>query len=371
MNIALVQFYSYHEEVLSPQIDFLRHEHKLFIAAPSSVINNDYISCYKEQFEPILFKKNGSSFLARLFSIFGKYIILNKAHKKYNFDIIIFNTITKYFHIKLINFFFKDIKKIHIIHNGKLYKSKLKRAKYLNNFYTNLFISHDIYNKFHDLSKNDKKTPSINWFCPLLPSDIIKDYNSKNIVLNENDINIVIPGSVDIKRRNYFSLFKALEKYKNKNSLKFKIFLLGKIKPDTLDYLKLKGIDSLITYFTEYVGGHDMLYCVKKADAVAFLLDSGMGKSFLDYNSYKLPGAVNLCLTFSTPCIVSNELKLEFSLHDKAMFYMKDNIDSILEAIEDGSITKLDFDKLKSVTLDAQYGYLYQKEHYLKALGLN
>ena len=371
MKIALVQFYEYHEEVLAPQISFLENDHNIFLAAPKTVFNNEYISFYRESFNSICFtefKYLKSLVLFRIISIINKYIFLYKNHRKYRFDLIVFNTITKNFHYSLIHFLFNKVKNIQIIHN--LYPLTKNNGKYLNRFFNNLFLSHDIHQNFVNSIANANKETLSNWFCPLLPINFISDYKSENIVFDNSVINIVIPGSVDERRRNYASLFEALKKYIYKKNLKFKIHLIGKISFTMIEKLKNYGIESLITYFTSYVSSKDMLYCIKNADAVVFLIDSKIGENYILYNNYKVSGTTNLCLSFGTPCVVSDEYKIENALRDKAIFYPNDDIGTVLEKIENGNLTKEHFSRLRSLPLNAEYSFENQKNRYLNALGI-
>lgn len=358
---------------MAPQINFLYNDHEIFIAAPESVHNNDYISHFKNNYNAIIYKnspRGKTSFFSRFFSIFIKYIILFKYHKLNKFDVIIFNTITKDFHFFLIKLFLNKVKKIHIMHNSQRFLNK-KRLKILNLFFNNLLISYDAYNRFkNDIDNLIIPLPMINWFYPLLPFSIIEDKKCFNITFNNSLINIIIPGSINEERRNYSSLFKALEVYKFKNDLKFKIYLLGKISFDMLEKIKILGLENIIIYFTEFISGLDMLNCLKNTDALAFLLDSKIGKNFINYNKYKVSGTTNLCLSFGTPCIVSDEYLLEDALREKALIYPNDKIGFIFEQIENGSLTKETFLKLRSLPLNTQCSYNYQKEHYLNALGI-
>jgi hypothetical protein len=372
MNIALVQFYPYHEEVLSPQIEFLYRDHKLFLAAPKTVFDNDYISFYNQSYQAVKFPSllfSSSLFLPfRITSILFKYAILFKAHINHHFDIIIFNTITKKFHFKIINLLFKNTKTIHIIHNSSAFISK-KESNSLSIFHSNFFLSQGIYHHFIAKTASYAPTP-VNWFCPLLSGSIIENYESEKIRFDTSFINIVIPGSVDNKRRNYESLFFALVKYKNKNDITFKIYLLGKTNTDTQKKIKEMGIENIVITFTEYIAGKDMLYGIKNADAVAFLIDSKMGENFTFYNNYKVSGTTNLCLSFGTPCIVSTEYNLEKSLHNKALFYKNDKIGIVFDKIESGDLTKEYFARLKSLPLNNEYSFEYQRNQYLKAIGI-
>ena len=370
MKIAIVQFYSYHEEVLAPQIDFLCHKYEVFLAAPESVFKNDYIFHLLDSVSPIIFrdiKKNKLFTLFNKLSIIGKYQKLLNAHRQNNFDLVIFNTITKNFHYSLIKFYFKRLKKIQIIHNGKHFLKK-NNLKFLNIFDNNLFLSQDIYKRFRETIS--PYSAPLNWFCPLLSEKFVS-HNKPGIAFDSQYINIAVPGSVNEKRRNYSSLFAALENYRNKPALKFRIYLLGKISDRMLDKLKKHGIENIVFFYQKFISGCDMLNCIKNADAVAFLLDSGMGGSFHDYNNNKVSGTTNLCLSFGVPCIVSDEYKLETALQEKAVFYKNDNIASILENIENGSLTKGDFKKLSLLSVDKLYYYENQQKHYLNAIGLD
>lgn len=370
MNIAIVQFYSYHEEILSPQIEFLINHCNIFLAAPANVFENDYIKPYINLIHPILFKnhnynKSKLKFILRIYSILKKYFILFLNNSKYKFDLIIFNTINKDFHYTIINCLFKNCKKIQIIHNS--YNLNYNNFKL---FCNNIFLSHNIYEKSKNEPKIINKHINFAWFCPLLPLNLIENYKSNKIFFDPSLINIVIPGTVEAERRNYSSLFSALKKYKSKNELKFKIYLAGKINENMISVINNYKINHIITYFTEFISGKDMLYSIKNCDAVAFLIDSKLGDNFKYYNNYKVSGTVNLCITFNKSCIVSDEYSIEAALKNHVVTYQNDNFLTIFEKIEDGIITKEYFEKLNSKPIDEMYSFAFQQKQYLKSIGL-
>jgi hypothetical protein len=290
MKIALVQFYNYHEEVLSPQIDFLLPDNKLFIFAPSAVLGNDYIKYYETKIhKKILLDIKVSGFLSipiKIISIFVKYLQLYASVKSENCDMIIFNTINKPFHFILIKILFSLEEKIHIIHNAQLYLTKNRMAK-LAIFKKNLFISQDVYNFY--LSKNNGRASLSNfgWFSPALSEEIISTPSDNKLI--DSKINVVIPGIVKDYRRNYAGLFSVLQGLKQ-DDMPFNIILLGKCDAQKQKEIIDLGLSRMITVFPEYIPGNEMLYYIKHADIVAFLIDPTIGENFQYYNRYKASG---------------------------------------------------------------------------------
>jgi hypothetical protein len=374
MKIALVQFYSYHEEVLAPQINFLLPDNELYIAAPKDVFSNDYIKPFHNGIKKILFssRKYNSRLIYtvpfRIFSILYKYFQFHSIVKRENIQLIIFNTINKHFHFKLIRFYFRHIDKIHIIHNAQLFTTE-KTIKSLAMFKKNLFISQDVLNHYQkEFARFGVK--NIDWFFPGLSSLISSKEDAKNYC--KNKIVIVVPGSVDNSRRNYKGLFDALEKLDGKEPV-FQIILLGKISHEYQREIRRTGGgggNSILKTYDEYVPGEEMLQTIKYADAIAFLVDKNIGDNCQLYNRYKASGTSVLCLSFGIPCIVSSDFSIDSSLKDRSIVYPGSNIHKIFADILNGGLTKDYFTELKRKPLPIMYSTDFQRSHYRKILGI-
>jgi hypothetical protein len=371
MKIALVQFYNYHEEVLSPQIDFLLPENKVFVFAPKNVLNNDYISYYKNSIQSkMLFDvkvSNTLTFFTKIISTFIKYFQLYHSFKIEKYETIIFNTITKPFHFFIIKILFNRVTKIHIIHNAQLYLSKKDAAK-LNIFKKNLFLSKDVYNFY--LSNRNEMSTSFNfgWFCPSLSEKIIS--LPQNNKLMDDKINIIIPGTVMNSRRNYTGLFYALKKIEQENT-PFNILLLGKCDAKYQKEINNLGLNRIITVFSEYIPGNEMLYYIKYADIIAFLIDSSIGVNFQYYNRYKASGTSIFCLSFGIPCLVSDSFKIDKDLETGAIVYKDKNIESFFLDCISGKITKESLQKLKALPATSQFSCKNQKAQYRAEIGVD
>jgi hypothetical protein len=357
---------------MAPQIDFLLPDNNLFIAAPLAVLQNDYIAFFGKRITPVEFKNSvfeGNkiiNFFFRFFSILYKYFQLYSTYKNERFDLIIFNTINKPFHFIFIKLFFSDVNKIHIIHNSDHYLSQ-KKIKPLYLFKKNLFISNNVYGYFISKINNLADPFLFDWFLPTL-SGIPLESNIPNI-LPSSKINIVVPGAVNDYRRNYSGLFDALKSLAVQE-FPFTVILLGKMSSEKQSEINSMGLGHIIKSFTNYIPGRDMLYYVKNADAVAFLIDSKIGDGFQLYNKYKASGSSILCLSFGTPCIVSDHFTVDRDLKEKAITYPGTHIECIFNDIISGKITKKLLKKLKDIPLPHQYSHSYQKKHYRKLIGV-
>jgi hypothetical protein len=373
LKIALVQFYLYHEEVLAPQIDFLLPDNELFVAAPLDLFNHDYIIKFSSNIRKIIFSnskynnKNIMQILYRMVSIILKYLQLYKSIKQHNIDLIVFNTITRPFHFKLIRFLFKNIEKIHIIHNGQLFIDQ-KAIKSLSIFKKNLFISFDVYNYY--INKHRQTSPiAFDWFFPDLFNFFISDKNYDSQISSNDKITIVVPGAVEDWRRNYEGLFDALKTMQITDP-PFRIVLLGKISVDGKKQIADMGLNEIIKTYAAYVPGQEMLRCIRSADAIAFLVDKNIGENCCLYNRYKITGSSVLALSFGIPCIVSSDFVLDNGLKEKAVIYPESHIEYVFRDIITGKLSKKHFEKLKEKPLPEVYFPDYQRTHYRTLLGV-
>jgi hypothetical protein len=371
MKIALVQFYSYHEEVLAPQINFLLPDNELYIAAPKDAFSNDYIRPFHNSIKKFTFndKKYNNRLVydipLRIFSILYKYFQLYIFIKKEDIKLLIFNTINKQFHFKLIRFYFRNVDKIHVIHNAQLFTTK-RTIKALAMFKKNLFISIDVLNFYQKKFPHiDKK--NINWFFPGLNNLISSNKDEKNYC--KDKIVIVVPGSVDCKRRNYEGLIDFLQKLDLKN-VPFHIIFLGKISMDNQKMLINKGVNHIIETYTEYIPGKTMLHIIKNADAIAFLIDSSIGANATLYNKYKATGTAAFCLSFGIPCITSNDYTLNYGLENKAVVYEGSHIETVFNDIITGKLSKAYFKELRERSIPSIYSLEYQRSHYRSMIGI-
>jgi hypothetical protein len=131
------------------------------------------------------------------------------------------------------------------------------------------------------------------------------------------------------------------------------------------------GLGQIIKSFTGYVPGQDMISYVKNADAIAFLIDSGIGDNFELYNKYKASGSSVFCLSFGIPCIVSDCFTIDRDLKKRAIIYPGTHIEYVFNDILSGKITKKLLKTLKDTPMPYQYSYDYQKKHYRKLIGID
>ncbi|MDR3343231.1 MAG: hypothetical protein LBT14_10705 [Treponema sp.] len=384
MNIALVQFYAYHEEVLAPQIDFLLPDNAVFVAAPANVFRHDYMAPFNTSVQKISFndKRYERGKIAaipfRILSIIIKYLQLNKVVKKKKIDLIVFNTINKPFHFILIKCFFRNIDKIHIIHNAQTYVTKEKALSLNSGFFKmNLFISFDVYNYYvnHGAVSFGLNSSLFDWFLPGLTNlALVEQDSGQSVMDDENTITIVVPGSIDNQRRNYEGLFSALETAApdmQRKTIRMRIILLGKCPDETKNRIAERGLNSVIKTYTEYVPGKEMLRVIKNADAVAFLIDKSIGENCHLYNKYKATGNSVFCLSFGLPCIVSDDFPVDGTLRERAIVYHASHIETVLLDILNGRLSKDYFKKLRGTPLPEVYSPAYQRRHYRECLGLD
>jgi glycosyltransferase involved in cell wall biosynthesis len=384
-KIALVQFYGYHEEVLAPQINFLLPENEVFVAAPTKVLNHDYLK--KFTINRIEFKdktSNPSHIFSKLWvkaqrRIFIMIFMLYCCAKINKFDLIIFNTIEdKFYHLKLILFFFKRFKKIHLIHNLTSYLNPppepAEKIHCLARFDKNLFISKEVYEYCAAtiLSRYTIDLSLFDWFFPGLWGLHSGVTGGGGIPLDRN-LRFVVPGNVTQYRRNYQGLFETMEKLQNQyDVLPFEIILLGQCPNEIKNYIDGKGLKNIKT-FDRYVDGDMMIDYLESADAVLFLIDKEIGESekgekVRNYNRGQISGTSVICLSFGIPCVSSDDFKIDEALKEKAVMYSGSNIESFFKDIITGVLTKDSFKALKTKAISPPdiYSFDFQKRLYNK-----
>ncbi|MDR2194237.1 MAG: hypothetical protein LBP19_07205 [Treponema sp.] len=128
------------------------------------------------------------------------------------------------------------------------------------------------------------------------------------------------------------------------------------------------GLSDFVKTYTEYVPAQEMLYYIKNADAIAFLIDKDIGENCYLYNKYKASGTSIFGLSFGLPCIASSDFLLDSGLSEKAVLYPETHIEYVLSDIINGNLSKYYFNTLKNIPVSEMYSYRYQRRHYREML---
>jgi hypothetical protein len=163
--------------------------------------------------------------------------------------------------------------------------------------------------------------------------------------INNKQINIVVPGNVDSKRKNYYSIIDSFSEYENNN---YKLIFLGKvIENNIIDYAKKKNIN--FEYFEEYLPESKFNEYILNSH---FLI--GYVSNDLPYGILKASGVEFDGPTMGVPIIVNNKNVI----NENGLFIYSENLEEtllkIFNDIKEGSYYekygKKAFEKMKKNT---------------------
>jgi hypothetical protein len=254
-------------------IGLIKNHYTLYQGILSSILkisNNIAFLTNNREIELLIKKEIKSENIEYFYSnkkTFGQIIRGNSKLIKRNDAVIIDETYGGFF--RLFNIKFKNKKKIMIIHNVNKWFLVKQNIFLFDHFFKNAFFNQfDAYFVLSPLIKKYLKNITTNKQVFFFPFDQYKKIN-KNLKYSkksdDNTIDIVIPGIISEKRRNYKELLLTLEKYyiSNPNS-KIKIIFLGKIENDESKTSILNKINQInsknrerIKYWNEFVPEQD------------------------------------------------------------------------------------------------------------------
>lgn len=345
MKIALIELGSSHDECLYSQIKILTSNSDIQLTLICNTLLKENVKHFELEGKTFFFTiKKGISKWLSLFKIW-QFCYKNK------FDKIIFNTATgKSVQILLLFPFHKQTKYYGTIHNiGKLNKSKSQKfiTKRLSHFF--------ILNEY--LSRNLKIDKSFSSFYPIF----FPDYKVESISKSKDEIWICVPGQVELKRRDYKTLFESIEAFGIQAHLK--ILLLGRYGhfygdgPYILEQIERLNLKNNIMIWKDFIPVENFHNMVRMSDYILPLIHPGDESGLLYEN--QITGAFNLAIGYKKPLI------LETSVSDKfpeSISYEKHKIIETLNSLK--STENKDFYQ------DKKWTFEYQKEIYLKGIGV-
>lgn len=345
-KILIIESHNFHEEVIIPQIEFLKNsEYDTHIFINEKIkdknieINNSVVNYIKT-----------SNKLVKIFSIIDivKYIYIKKI------DIVIYNSLEDRY-IKILNMLvLSKIKKIAIVHN-------------VNNFLENkMDLKH-----FFVLSDNVlmycKKNFNNYSFASFYP--LIFNQNKENTKLRKsNDIlNICIPGKIEFTRRDYTGLINLV---KEKNIENCNFILLGNIEkedgPRVLQLIKESNVEGKFTIFKGFIPYPDYFNVIKNSDLIMPLIHPNV-KNFNEYHSTKISASFNMAYTFKKPIFMYKSFKDLDEFKNFAIFYDFINFEEIINNTKIDKLNNLQCALINEI----KFGFDYQKNKYIKFINTN
>lgn len=337
MTVLLCQIEPLHQEVvlpvartLAPRVDlalWLNHRFRDSVPLPPQVPEHRRVWAAWPQRRGFA---TAAAFLSNLWRI-------RRFVRKNAVDAVLFVTLVSPLKARLAALLLGRARLFQIVHNGQRYTPGAASQRTLAAFTQNLFLSQALSHQFRALHRNlPDRTVGFFWatnFCddraPIDPQD-----------LPASVVRIGVPGSVSPQRRNYRSLFSALEPLASSGAAdRLRVYLIGRTPPDVHRHIVDHGLDRIIHVWTDYLPFDQMFVHVRSMDALALLVDETV-EFFQYYGKLKQSGSENLALAFRKPVVVSNALPLDPVLDASALRYPGAGIESVLNEIAAGRITR-------------------------------
>ena len=352
-NVALVELNNSHSECIYSQVLFLNGEVKNIhlILHPGLEQLTDYkIKGLKRFFISPL---NSISNRIRSYLQIRKYILANEI------DTIIFNTTTGRFVRELLFFLPKGKNYVGSIHDGrKLVNSSTQKAisrkvkKYftLNDYVTDYLVRNKITNiKFQS-------------YYPIFFPEI----ETEKLDKNDSEFWIIIPGKVEQKRRNYFSLIETLSGTNLPSQIKF--ILLGPSKHFNGDgevltqAINNAGLNNNFIIFDNFLSDKVYYSYLKNADMIMPLVEPG-NEFYETYKYSQITGAYNIAFGFKIPLLYHEDLSVIGDLKKFGIAYKKESLVKLLQELyEDRANIKA---LIESIGSEHKFSESYQRKSYL------
>lgn len=260
---------------------------------------------------------------------------IRKLFKKYNYDLIVFNTAHNNFVRDVLIVLPNKTKKIGLLHRGQN----------LVNSATQRFITKRI-NGYITLADYQAK------HVKLLTSKSLQTiYNTQFMYqikqpekINNQFFNVVIPGAVERYRRDYYSLIQFIENTDLPDDIRF--IFLGKLNThsdehkDIFKQIEESPKNKYILYFTDYVNDDVFDKYIQSADILLPLIHPSMD-NFDNYLKYQISGTFNLAYAYYKPMLIHEKFEEYPEFRISSIFYRTESLmDKLLEVYKNTEILK-------------------------------
>ncbi len=347
MKIAIVELGGSHDECLYSQIKIIKSCPNIHL----TLICNKSLEGNIKHFDHIdknifLSVRKGYKQWVDIF----RFWQLCKANR---FDKIIFNTAQGKLVSRLSRLPFKDIEFYGILHD----------IKKINSSHSQKYISKKIKHYFvlSEYLKNRIKNHSS--FSVLYPI-YFPDYPSQEVKKKKDEIWICIPGQVELKRRDYTTLFESIQKSGINKNIKF--LLLGRCEHEHGDgaYIKQKIVELSVTdnflIWDEFIPVSTFYSMIKNSDYIMPLIHDNDISGDL-YNT-QISGAYNLAVAYKKPILAEKEISNKILSEYSPVTYDNNSLMKTINQLE-----QYDGDNLYT---DKKWTFDFQRKTYLECIGV-
>lgn len=338
-RIVLIELYGGHFECLYSQYYYLKNEgYKIYLIARKKAFFKLSDMEFEDRF---LFEADSYlKWLKTLFSIrsFLKKNdidlgVINTAENNRVRDLLLFCNVIPYTGI------IHHIKKISSSFTQKIISKKIKQYLTLNDYLS------DIINQANNISVRVSTLYSIVYPTPL----------NNSVIKPKDEIWIAVPGSIELKRRNYKDLITSVSKA---NLTKIKFLFLG--KGDRKDIATIKKdindleVNDRFIIFDKFLDNNTFFSYLNLCDYIIPLIHEDLSQ---EYRYNRISGCFNIAFGLKKPILMENNFSNIDDFKPYSIFYKHHELTYTLQQIEK--------DNEKNISLLTSKIDRYEKHHTL------
>lgn len=150
------------------------------------------------------------------------------------------------------------------------------------------------------------------------------------------EVRIVIPGQLDLKKRDYHQLITHVEKYKKSGGSGVKFFLLGNIRnndgPEILEAIRMKELEEFFFWREEFIPYKEFFSILQDSDYILPLLSH----SIVNHDHYlqsQISASFNWAYAFKKKLLVQDDFRSIVETQN-AIFYSDTDLYKVLGSLE-------------------------------------
>lgn len=349
-NVAIIEFTCSHQECLYSQILFLKSQYNVFLVCHPKMRTT--VNGFVEDDKVFTFDWENDFWLKSLRDFI----------KKNNIKKVIFNTATNKVVLRMTwLMLFSGVKFYGTLHNvfklehsGTQKLISLRIQKY--------FVLADYLKNQQSVSAQKK----LEVFYPIY----FQNYQDVAISKPENEFWIVIPGGMELKRRNYLGLIDEMQKCRPHTNIKF--IILGRTVKENQDYklfseaLQKENLLDHFVFFEEFIPNDVYYTYLKRADLILPLIKTDVTSKRFNYTAHQVSGTFNLSFGFAVPMMMETFYQQYEPFRSNSLFYQPGALISNMNQLVDNPATC----QQVSTAIKNFEGFKYelQEKRYLKAV---
>ena len=242
-----------------------------------------------------------------------------------------------------------------ILHNAKkLLKSSSQR--WISRYVRTYFVLNDYILKNISPQRSELKFESLylNFFPKTQVKEIKKDADS---------FWICIPGAMEVKRRDYWSLFENLLRHPASSNIKF--ILLGRIykhyqeELDLLKRIEENHLSDRFITFDGFIDNETYFAYIRRSEVIMPLIHIEKPQ-YREYGTHKVSGAFNLAFAFQKALLMDKGWQGYDDFKDVSFFYEEPAMIKTIENITRDDIRQ----KEKAYESNKKFSFIFQSTHY-------